>query len=413
MLGTNILDKLRRERNKSVLGAQSHYENGVRLAEQNRYPDALVEFKEAIRAKPGFWEAQLELGITYDRMGRTNEAIKAYFAALETQPDLVKCYQNLGLAYDNLGEFVKALKMYLKAIRLRPNDLELRKNLGLAYFNMGSYAEAIKAYKQALRIAPNDATVHYSLGLVYLDLEDKNSVLEEHRLLKELGHNDFASLLLDEIDRQAWRLARVSDGAQNPSPISRFGREKSKFRRSNEGFSVIELLIVVSIITVVSGFALMQITHARQVMARENAARLFASFLEKARIDSLRRHPMNSAQMAQVEIVNASFYTVAIDSDGDGILNAPQVVSLPPNSNLQFNLPYPRSIYFNWRGRTVDASGNIATPAFVTISSSVSDSSRIDLSTAGQPTLEGLPATAPVANSVAPAPDFRPNTQIQ
>jgi tetratricopeptide (TPR) repeat protein len=206
MLGTFILDKLRGERPKSVIGAQSHYEKGVRLAEQNFYPEALGEFKEAIRAEPHFSEAQLELGVTYHKMGRTNEAIKAYFAALKSKPDLVNAYKNLGLAYDSLGQFVEALKMYLKAIRLSPDDLELRKNLGLAYFNMGSYAEAIKAYKQALRIAPNDATVHYYLGLVYLDLNDQDSAFEEQGLLKEIGHHDIASLLLDKIERQAWRV---------------------------------------------------------------------------------------------------------------------------------------------------------------------------------------------------------------
>ncbi|MDQ1640281.1 MAG: hypothetical protein QOF62_3620 [Pyrinomonadaceae bacterium] len=178
------------------------------------------------------------------------------------------------------------------------------------------------------------------------------------------------------------------------------------------GFTVIELLIVVSILSVVSGFALMQITRARQVMTRENAARQLGSYLEKARVDSLRRHPVASAQMAQVTIINATFYSVTIDADGDGALDAPKVMSLPADSSLQFNTPYPRTIYFNWRGRTVDAAGNVATPSFITISTTSGPASRIDLTTAGQPTLEGPAASSPVANSSPPAPNFRPKTQI-
>lgn len=177
------------------------------------------------------------------------------------------------------------------------------------------------------------------------------------------------------------------------------------------GFTVIELLIVITIISVVSGFALMQITRARQVMVRENAARELGSYLEKARVDSLRRHPTASAQMAQVTLINATFYSVAIDADGNGTLDAPKVLSLPANSSLQFNTPFPRTIYFNWRGRTVDAAGNVASPPFVTISNTYG-SSRIDLTTAGQPTLQGPPASSPVTNSTAPTPTFRSNTQI-
>jgi prepilin-type N-terminal cleavage/methylation domain-containing protein len=181
---------------------------------------------------------------------------------------------------------------------------------------------------------------------------------------------------------------------------------------NTRGFSVIELLIVVSILSVVSGFALMQITRARQVMTRENAARQLGSYLEKARVDSLRRHPAASAQMAQVTIINATFYSVTIDTDGDGTLDAPKVMSLPADSALQFNTPYPRTIYFNWRGRTVDAAGNVATPSFITISTTAGPPSRIDLTTAGQPTLEGPAASSPVTSSSPPAPNFRPKTQI-
>ncbi len=180
---------------------------------------------------------------------------------------------------------------------------------------------------------------------------------------------------------------------------------------NNRGFTVIELLIVVSILSVVSGFALMQVTRARQLMTRENAARELGSYLEKARVDSLRRHPTAAAQMAQVTVINSTFYSVAMDADGNGALDAPKVLSLPAGTALQFNTPYPRTIYFNWRGRTVDAAGNVATPAFITISNSYG-SSRIDLTTAGQPTLEGPAASSPVVNSAAPAPNFRPKTQI-
>ncbi len=47
-------------------------------------------------------------------------------------------------------------------------------------------------------------------------------------------------------------------------------------------------------------------------------------YLEKARVDSVRRRPAAAAEMAQVTILNATFYSVTIDSTGDGTLDAPQ-----------------------------------------------------------------------------------------
>ncbi len=178
------------------------------------------------------------------------------------------------------------------------------------------------------------------------------------------------------------------------------------------GFSVVELLIVVAMIAVISGFALLQITRSHQHMKRANAAQQFAAHLEKARLDSLRRHPTASAQMGQVSIINARFYSFAIDSSGDGSLEAPQVVSLPTDTDFQFNGPFPRTIYFNWRGRAVDAAGAQINPTAVTISSPSYGSSQIELTAAGQPSLEGPPVSSPVINSPTPAPKFRANTQL-
>jgi len=178
------------------------------------------------------------------------------------------------------------------------------------------------------------------------------------------------------------------------------------------GFSVFELLIVVAMISVLTGFALIQITRARQVMTRANAARQLSAFLEKARVDSVRRRPTTNAQMAQVSLLDATSYSVGIDLNGDGTLDAPQVIRLPAGANLQFDLPYPRTIYFNWRGWTVDAAGNIANPSFVNISSPNYGSTGIDLTSAGQPTFDGPPPSSAVINSAAPTPSFRNNTQV-
>lgn len=176
------------------------------------------------------------------------------------------------------------------------------------------------------------------------------------------------------------------------------------------GFSVLELLIVIAMGSVIVGFALMQIFRARQNMTRANAAQLFTSHLEKARLDSLRRHPATAAQMAQIQIVNASFYTLAIDADGNSTLDAPVVVSLPAGSGLTFNGSFPRTIYFNWRGRSVDAAGNPINPPSITISNSYG-STQIDLSSGGQPSIDGPPVVSPVVNSATPVPLYRKNTQ--
>lgn len=219
MLRKKILEKfVGRELDDSAFRSQNHYELGMKLSGQGRHDQALAEFRQAIKLHSEFPEAHLELGSTYLSLGRLDEAIQAYSEALRIRPDYVEAYNNLGLAYDRSGNFIRALALYTKAIRYRPNDVDLRRNLGLAYFNIGSYSEAIKAYQRAIEISPTDGQAHYYLGLVHLDREDKESAMEEQKKLEELGHDDLATLLLDEVQRQTWRMAPGTDRAQEAPP---------------------------------------------------------------------------------------------------------------------------------------------------------------------------------------------------
>jgi tetratricopeptide (TPR) repeat protein len=217
MLRIKILNKLR---SQESVGDDSHYQSGLELVRQGRHHEAISEFKQALQTGDGLAETYLALGAVYDHLDRIDEAIEAYSRAVKVNPNFAEAYASLGLAYDRSAQFLKAVRMHLTAIRLRPDDVELRKNLGLAYFNVGSYPEAIKAYKQALQINPKDATTHYSLGLVYLDLRDKESALEQQKLIKELGEYKLASELMDEIDRQFLRSAPSTFQTREPGSAS-------------------------------------------------------------------------------------------------------------------------------------------------------------------------------------------------
>jgi Tfp pilus assembly protein FimT len=181
---------------------------------------------------------------------------------------------------------------------------------------------------------------------------------------------------------------------------------------SDAGFSVLELLIVGVMISVLIGFAITQIAKAKQHMTRANAVRELTTYIEKARLDSVRRHATASAQMAQVAIINASFYSVTLDVNGDGTLDAPRVIGMPANSNLTIqNGAFPRTIMFNWRGRTVDTSGNSTNPESVRIGNSYG-STTVSITNAGQTAIDLAPVATPVSNQDTSVPALRETTRV-
>ncbi|SRR6266540_5940748 len=195
-------DGARKEPSERELLGLRHYQNGVALANEGLYEEALDEFKHAIRKNNDFAEAHNEIGRMYHQLGHFDKAIKAYQGVLRVDPRNVDAYNNLGIAHDSAGEFLQAIKMYMKALRLKPDANEVRNNLGMAYFSVGSYAEAVKAFNQVLQASPDDAQAHYGLGRVYVDLKNKELALEHQALLVKSGQTEAARQLLEEINKE-------------------------------------------------------------------------------------------------------------------------------------------------------------------------------------------------------------------
>ncbi|MBA7533929.1 Photosystem I assembly protein Ycf3 [subsurface metagenome] len=76
-------------------------------------------------------------------------------------------------------------------------------NLGSAYRSAGDYPKAIEAYQQALQMDPDNPAAHLNLGVCYVDIGDKNSALDEYKILQELDIG-LANRLFDPIKLKGW-----------------------------------------------------------------------------------------------------------------------------------------------------------------------------------------------------------------
>jgi hypothetical protein len=155
--------------------------------------------------------------------------------------------------------------------------------------------------------------------------------------------------------------------------------------QSSRGISAVELLIGGTMIVVIGGFVFMKLFRQPKAATRAVAAKEIATYLDKARLDSMRRRVTDVKQMAQVKVFNRQFYSVAIDADGDGELDIPLVMTFP-EQGIEIAGPFPKTFIFDQSGQTVDLNNQpIASQAVILRDDS--GASAVKLSNAGQATV--------------------------
>lgn len=118
-----------------------------------------------------------------------------------------------------------------------------------------------------------------------------------------------------------------------------------------QGFTITQMVITISIIAVVSTFGVLGIRTARAEFQHQSAARLFASYVERARADAIRRHAP-TGQESSIETFGPGTTSYAVTMDwGDGVV---ETRTFELDSGLTFDTN-ARKVSFDWRGRITEA----------------------------------------------------------
>jgi len=104
-------------------GDVSKLENdiGVTLLELNRFPEARIAFKAAVKAKPKYAQGWNNLGAAEYVAGNPKAALVNYVRAVKLDKKSAVYHANLGTAYFELKDFESARSEFVKAARIDHN----------------------------------------------------------------------------------------------------------------------------------------------------------------------------------------------------------------------------------------------------------------------------------------------------
>jgi hypothetical protein len=91
----------------------------VALKEQGLVQEAIEEYREALRLKPGHVEAQNNLGLAWMESGRLDEAVAAFERAVQIEPANPKGHYHLGLAHLWKGQIDPAVASLRRSAEIK------------------------------------------------------------------------------------------------------------------------------------------------------------------------------------------------------------------------------------------------------------------------------------------------------
>ena len=139
-----------------------HLMLGRILRATGQYDAAIGELKLALARDPADVVALLQLAGAYDSAKRPGEAEATYQQAIRLRPSYFPAYMNLGVLYMNQGKWQEAEQPLTLVTRLAPDYAEGFANLGTLEYYLNHLEDARRSFLRAIELKP--------IGTVYANL---------------------------------------------------------------------------------------------------------------------------------------------------------------------------------------------------------------------------------------------------
>jgi tetratricopeptide (TPR) repeat protein len=184
-----------------------HNDIAVLYLEVGEPASAAAHFAVVSRLQPTA-AAHFNLAKALDTAGRAPEAIQEYRAAIRLDPAYARAVKGLANALLISGETAEAIARFGELLRLEPTDAEAHNNLGFARIQAGDDHEAIAALRRAIELKSDYADAHYNLGRAFVRSGEPFLALSHLREAVRLRRDWLPALT---------ELARLQATAANPA----------------------------------------------------------------------------------------------------------------------------------------------------------------------------------------------------
>jgi tetratricopeptide (TPR) repeat protein len=128
------------------------YNQGLKLAEEGAYLDAVAQFREALSIDPNFVDAYYNLGVTLQKMKAYDRAMVEISTAIRFKQNNPHYHYALGSCLFHMKEYERAAGAFENVMLLDSSHTKALYSLAVAYEKLRETKKARDAWKRYLRL---------------------------------------------------------------------------------------------------------------------------------------------------------------------------------------------------------------------------------------------------------------------
>jgi putative PEP-CTERM system TPR-repeat lipoprotein len=136
---------------------QEYLKSGDRYVEEQKYSEAIVQYRNALQQDPKFGEARYKLAETYAKVGDVNSAFREYVRAADLLPNDIDLQVKTATLLLLTRQFEDAKKRAEMALDKDPRNIQAQIIRGNALGGLNEFDAAIKQLEDANKLAPSAA----------------------------------------------------------------------------------------------------------------------------------------------------------------------------------------------------------------------------------------------------------------
>ena len=172
---------------KSLDDFSFHLDKARHYREYQEYGTAVMEYRDALKARPDSLEALTELASVYRLLGSEERAETLFTQSRAKFSQSPRFFLKWGNFYLNLNRLSQADEKYHKALQLSPRYLSALNNMGIVSLRKEDYQKALEYFQSTVEIDPKFASGHLNLGIIYDDhLDDPEKARKHYKTYLDL-----------------------------------------------------------------------------------------------------------------------------------------------------------------------------------------------------------------------------------